>query len=297
LEKMQKLKTAVDRENEKRQFLINELRRLKTPEEMTKFFEKEVQFLSVFYGGSFARDYQDQYSDIELVILHEDVNLEPLRHYLRSKDDFELIYAGMETGNDMVTDTFIFEKEQIDLIYLKESYLQHQLDQFKQGKRVDPSRQAMVTCYHKIKTLYLKRDYQLKSYAIDLDSKLLEYIVKYANQTAETSMLNIHLKRQDIVQISHLTFNLQRAFLTYLFAINHEFLKGYKNLNHQLARLKEVPDQLAARLQLMHRLDGEDLKTHLQDLYQEIRALALPQENLHQLMPATLVFNSIREKI
>ncbi|PCJ15638.1 MAG: hypothetical protein COB02_17785 [Candidatus Cloacimonadota bacterium] len=264
-------------------------------DKLNTFLLGHPDILAIFYGGSFARDYQDQFSDIEIVILCENTKKLSLREFIESMSECTLVHLGEETEKEIIFDTFLFQKEQVDLIYLTENYLEIVLNQFKNKLRVDPSTQAIVCCYQKLQILYKKYDYVLKNYKIDLDLELIEAIIKYANNTYNCSMLSIHIYREDFMMISNTVFAIQRAFLIYLFVINKKYLAGYKNIKYQLSTLQKVPVNFDLRLKDLQRLNDISLLEYIQTLYKDIRNLAKPDENTLRLMPVELNFTSIRQ--
>ncbi|MCO4782741.1 MAG: hypothetical protein KC646_10495 [Candidatus Cloacimonetes bacterium] len=274
----------MDKINIAKQMVREIIQQLPNPKSLTQ----------IYIGGSLAREFHDQFSDIELVFVYQNCDYNELSKCIEKSQTMKL-ERSQTTKDGTLLDCLYFQKQKIDLMHISYQSLQAQLDLFNDMDRVDPSTQAIISCYQPPTLIWEHPQIGVGELKIKVTKHHFEKIIEYGVKQFSTQMLSIHISREDSIMIQQSLFSIQRAFLIIVFAINNTLMPGYKQLSKTIALLNVKPDKFLEKLDHISKERTPLLIKLISDLYNETRLLCLDQAMLERL-PLNLDFESMRTK-
>lgn len=262
--------------------------------ELVQKLDNPKSLSQVFIGGSLARKFHDQYSDIELVFVYHDADFHEICECIELHEHMKMELSETTIDGTQL-DCLFFQNEKIDLMHITHQTLQNKLDQFNNMTRVDPSTQAIVSCYQNPTLIWTNPCLQTHSLHLKINGQHFCKIIEYGINQFTTQMLKIHIYRNDSIMIQQSLFSIQRAFLITLFAINKTLMPGYKQLNNNVSLLENKPNNFLKKLDEISKDRSLNLVRMISTLYTEVRDLCQDQ-NMLQLLPKVLEFESMRTK-
>lgn len=248
----------------------------------------------VLIGGSLARQFYDQYSDIELIFVYDQADYTQICKIIKSNSNMHS-ELGQTTKDDILLDCLLYQSEKIDLIHITHQSLQNQLDQFNHLIKVDPSTQAIVACYQDPLILWQNKKIQLGHFRVQISDQHFLKIIEYGLKQFSTSMLSIHIARNDSIMIQQSLFSIQRAFLILVFAINKTIMPGYKQLQQSVSLLKTQPKDFLVQLETISQQRSLIVIDFIASLYKELIDL-IEDQAIRGLLPNSLNFESLRTR-
>ena len=246
------------------------------------------EIIRIQAGGSLARGSADQYSDIELVFISESEQASFINEQLKKLPRVGTLENLLEINQ------LYYQSTQLDCIFMTRSEYLELCHFFAEAPRVDPGFQAIIAAQINPTVYYQRAEAPLAVETIIYSQSYAQRVIAYGLKQILLNNLSIHFARQDFVMLQHSLLNFTRGYLIILFALNYQFLAGYKHLEHQIQKLEEAPQQIWQRLQELPSLSPTELFKAMQDLWHELVQLAQAGKHFSEL-PPTLDFNSLRQ--
>ncbi|GGH87929.1 putative nucleotidyltransferase [Pullulanibacillus pueri] len=234
---------------------------------------------AVLVGGSVARGYADDYSDLELILYWKDAPDPEIKRTIITALEAEYRYPTFDHGHESA---LLIHGFPVDLwhktLSQEEATLKEVLDEYSinldksnildtlrfgiplHGKENIDSWKARVEQYPETLSISF-----LEHYLPHFHLRQLYFAVRRENSTAIYAMLSA----------------IQSSLFLILLALNRSYFPTYKWLYKRLADLPLVPEQLEARLKQMFREPPIDAAVHLHSVLTE--TLALVEERFPKL--------------
>jgi predicted nucleotidyltransferase len=200
---------------------------------------------AIVVAGSVARNYADEYSDVEIPIFWENLPNDNTRHSIAQSLEAEFLFAYDGPANE---DQLLLGGLQVDLWHIAVSHQEEVIKGVLSVERTDlGSLNAMDTIRCCIPLYGKELVGQWKARATEYPETLAASIIEAHLPSFRLDQLVVSADRNDLPGFySELTF-LQREVFLVLLALNRRYFPTFKWLNQTLEALPQKPDSITSR--------------------------------------------------
>jgi len=231
---------------------------------------EDVEAIAI--GGSVARGYADEYSDIEILILWGELPSEETRKHLISKLCAECLYPFNYDANE---DNLIIEGIQVDLWHNTVSCESEVI------KSILKSEDMSLGNSNFMDTISMCIPIYGESIITKWKEDASRYPYEYAIYNIEDSLrflkpghLELHMYRNNPTLVFNNIIELQKRMFLLLLALNERYFPTYKWMYVSLKEMRNKPQNIAERFQEVFRLPcKEAIEVTFQHIYEVIELI------------------------
>jgi predicted nucleotidyltransferase len=196
-------------------------------------------------GGSVARGYADEYSDLELLIFWDNLPSEEIRKLILKELGAEFFRPyNHESGEDNLT----INGFRVDLwhisIQAEEEIIKTVINDFKidfgSSNAIDTIRACIPLYGENIINIW-------KTKVIEYPKEIIIYNINEVLESIDNSQIELYLYRNNMTILYELIINLQKKIFLILLALNKEFFPTYKWMYKALKHFDIKPENIEQR--------------------------------------------------
>ncbi|PVZ72102.1 hypothetical protein [Pelagibaculum spongiae] len=244
--------------------------RISVAKKLCSLLPKSLPVTAMFIGGSVAKGWADDYSDLELCLVWQQLPNASLRASILDAWQAKKQRLASSTESEIFEDGCFVDGLQVDLWHCSYQSIDSLIDSAMLDCKLTISQQqTLATLEHAI---VLKPSAKLEQWQSRLRfTEQLQHKLITDNFSAFVyANLDLSVNRGDLVILYNLISGIHKRLINVLFALNKRFHLGHKNAEQVLNILPFKPNNCWQKIQCSYQLPPDKALQALKDLVEEM---------------------------